>query len=648
MKMRWLHKKTGILAVIMLLLLVPCSVLPTRADIVRDKLTERFMDNVIQLTVNCSNGDRRYGFGFVVGEQKDKLYVVTANHVVRPEDLDGNVLEVKSVLAQFHKRRGKFYSASVLNLSYPRLDIALVEISKPFGNYTWERGYFYPRPKRNDEVWFIGRNRDWYIPTAKATGLINKEPIAGELHVDMYSVQLGTSGAPLLTEKGIVGMIIEDDSDDVVALDIETIRKIVVQVWNYPWNLQNFYDSTTTTLLESPETTTTTAVTIPEEPAIPVDSTITTTILHENTTTTLPIVENRDELNITQETELENDFDSSEPSTDTTDTALAKFLSQLEAGNYLVIVASWETEASAQKEVEEIKAKYPELFSPQLDSDLQSRYYDKYGEGKYFDGKYWAIYIGGFYTYENAYLLREKAVKELGMKDAYVRSPIAEEPGDYPVAPNNYVSTELAEFLSQLEVGIHIVIVKSWESKQLAQMEVEKIKGKYPELFFRQTGSKYYNEYYNKYGEGKYFDGTYWANYIGGFYTYEDANLLREKAVKELGMKDAFVTSPITEKSSINTIVGWVFIGAYNKNRKKISGNISGYPITGRKYTFTGSYNLRNYPPKTSSTYQKDLKRIKKIGRIEKGDSIFIKEIKELKIDQNTIKVWAKIEKRQR
>jgi len=202
-----------------------------------DNIPDRFRNNVLQLTVILSNKEVMNGFGFVVGERDGILYVVTAQHVVFSDDPD---VKTKEVWARFYENRGKSYKAKLLDLSYPLLDMALLEIPKPSENYKWERKYFYPHPKRNDRVWFIGRNRDWYIPTDKGTGNISKPPFMNEIHAEIFTVQPGTSGAPLLTKEGIVGMIIEDSGYDAVAVNIDTIKQVITQYWKYPWGLEEF------------------------------------------------------------------------------------------------------------------------------------------------------------------------------------------------------------------------------------------------------------------------------------------------------------------------------------------------------------------------------------------------------------------------
>jgi len=180
-------------------------------------------------------------------------------------------------------------------------------------------------------------------------------------------------------------------------------------------------------------------------------------------------------------------------------TELEKFLSELEPGEHVVIVNSCLTKQEAQKKVERIKAKYPELFQPQIDSEL----YEKYGEGKYFDGEIWAVYVGGFYS------------------------------GD----PSS--NTKLERFLSQLELGEYLLIVASCRSKKEAQKKVERIKSKCPELFSPQRSP----DMCDGCGEGKYWDGKYWVVYVGEFYSLNSSKLLREKLAKELRVieEDSFI-----------------------------------------------------------------------------------------------------------
>lgn len=205
-----------------------------------DRIAERFLNNVVQLTTTLSDGSVEHGFGFVVGERGETLFVVTANHVVRTDDPD---ITTKQIQARFAADRGKAHDALLLDLAFGSLDLALLEISKPFRDYTWESRYMFSTPVRGDRVWFIGRNQDWWWPTDSKAGEIEDAPLLGNLPVSIDSVLPGTSGAPMFTQEGIVGMIIEDSPEHVVVLDIGIIRQIVAERWGSPWGLQQYQTS---------------------------------------------------------------------------------------------------------------------------------------------------------------------------------------------------------------------------------------------------------------------------------------------------------------------------------------------------------------------------------------------------------------------
>jgi len=216
--------------------------------------------------------------------------------------------------------------------------------------------------------------------------------------------------------------------------------------------------------------------------------------------------------------------------------------------------------------------------------------------------------------------------------------------------PLSQPETDLKRFLSQLESGEWLVIVGSYKNQENAQKKIEEIKSDYYELFQIQSDSELYKKYHDKYGEGKFFDGRYWVTYIGGFYSYNSAELLKEKAVRELGINDdAYVKNPLAEEpaptDADGKIAGWIFIGAYDKNHEKLYGNIDEFPVKGKTYQFSGEklYNLRQTPPKSVTTYYNDLKRDDIVGRIREGN-VIIMEIKEFLVNGNKIKIWAKIE----
>lgn len=224
-----------LLAIILLAYSYPISPVYAQTD---TEVIQQYLDNVIQLTVNMINGDIVYGFGFVIAEEKNTLYIVTANHVVYPKMLG---LKTKEILVRFYQnQREKQVIAELLDIADERLDVALLKVSKP-ASYIWEKELFCPNYQKGDKVWFIGRNRKWYIPSDDKTGILcnSDSDEYGHIVFDIISVMPGTSGAPLFTENGIIGMIIEDEGNRARAIPINSIRTFVKKK-GYPWGLQSY------------------------------------------------------------------------------------------------------------------------------------------------------------------------------------------------------------------------------------------------------------------------------------------------------------------------------------------------------------------------------------------------------------------------
>lgn len=189
--------------------------------------------NVVSLTV--TNGEQTdYGFGFVVGESNGRLVVVTARHVVVCEGPPGCEA---SIVARFYGQAGT-YQATLWETDAD-IDLALLSVEAPSG-YVWEVECFDDaKPAPDTPVWSIGLNQDWEIPLRSTPGYIRGSDITGaRLSVVETVVGPGSSGAPLIAQRGIVGMIQSDDpmAHETRALCIGTIRA-ALEEWGVPWGL---------------------------------------------------------------------------------------------------------------------------------------------------------------------------------------------------------------------------------------------------------------------------------------------------------------------------------------------------------------------------------------------------------------------------
>lgn len=78
---------------------------------------------------------------------------------------------------------------------------------------------------------------DWSVSVVPGT--IEREPSLFDptFSAVFQLARNGSSGAPLFTKKGIVGIIIRDEGTRVVALSIEVMKEVVAEEWKYPWGL---------------------------------------------------------------------------------------------------------------------------------------------------------------------------------------------------------------------------------------------------------------------------------------------------------------------------------------------------------------------------------------------------------------------------
>lgn len=226
-----------------LIILVAFMPILGRAQPSGDELAFKLRKNVVKITAKRESGESAHGFGFIVGKQRDQFYIVTANHVVRSNRPGG---ASKSVKVKFYSDPGRTYEAILLETFYGKpQDFAVIQVTAP-ANISWESEVLVAPESleagmRGEQVWFIGRSGKWYIPTIPGSINSEKPDLHSIIQVDMVSVRVGTSGAPLITQNGIIGMIIEDEVGSARAVSIDAI-KAAFEEWRYPWSLQATWD----------------------------------------------------------------------------------------------------------------------------------------------------------------------------------------------------------------------------------------------------------------------------------------------------------------------------------------------------------------------------------------------------------------------
>ena len=192
-----------------------------------------WQSHVIAIDTVWPDGSSSNGFGFVVGADENEVYLATANHVVRRRG-PGNV-DPTSISTRLFERQGRHFEARLLSTYNGDIDLAIITIPRLPG-IAWRQDLVIGSPPdRGTEVWFIGRDRDWYRPARP--GVVNRvDAVSRQITIDDLPVRPGTSGAPLLSRQGVVGMVTRDDGANTSATNIEVI-KAAIDGWGHPSEL---------------------------------------------------------------------------------------------------------------------------------------------------------------------------------------------------------------------------------------------------------------------------------------------------------------------------------------------------------------------------------------------------------------------------
>lgn len=191
--------------------------------------------NVVAIEARWTDGQVKEGFGFITGQREDRAYIATALHILRGDRPDEEAEDISVRLFDLPDRN---FGADVLNQSVSSIDLGVITLEWPEG-VAWTQGALAPAEDQlefGDDVWFIGRDLDWYVPAEP--GAANEiSRVQRSIRLDNLPVRVGSSGAPLISAAGIVGMIIRDVSaDEAVATPVSAIQ-LAFEEWRLPWQL---------------------------------------------------------------------------------------------------------------------------------------------------------------------------------------------------------------------------------------------------------------------------------------------------------------------------------------------------------------------------------------------------------------------------
>ena len=203
------------------------------------------VDDVVRIeTTSASGSAEGEGFGLVVGQKGETIYVITADHVVRKDQDDsmpGDPVPVPGkVQVIFHNDQGHRYAAEPLDLqiTHPEGDLAVLALPRP-------RSFkFDPPPMADADIlvagtraWRIGKLKHW-VPSSNPGQFVDRGAIW--MTFDELDAPKGSSGGPVVNEDGVVGIIVSDvgsGGDASSVLPIGTIAG-VLHGWQVPWDLR--------------------------------------------------------------------------------------------------------------------------------------------------------------------------------------------------------------------------------------------------------------------------------------------------------------------------------------------------------------------------------------------------------------------------
>lgn len=195
------------------------------------------LNNLIVMIKSQIGDDEGIGAGIIFGKGSSRLYIATANHVVRR-----NTDEAKKVRVQLKWLPGEWKTAELLDSTNRDLDLAVLAIdlsreSVPADALDWNQLGDPSLLKSGDSVFSVGYPNGEAWRTFETPNKIYRK--TGALIIfETTLIAPGNSGGALLNEKReIVGMIREVDSSDGKAVGIQSVIETLKE-WSYPVDLK--------------------------------------------------------------------------------------------------------------------------------------------------------------------------------------------------------------------------------------------------------------------------------------------------------------------------------------------------------------------------------------------------------------------------
>lgn len=173
--------------------------------------------------------DEKRGFGLIMLEKDDYLYVITPKHVIEDKEAHPAQDNISQAITVTLYRADQSIPAAFIR-KHDRLDIALLKVKKPEG-FIWSYAKLGGQVDKDGRVWVLGYDWQWQLKP-DATPIFANYVDISEIRATT-TVKEGSSGGLLITDDFITGMIIENNQEKnlVTAYRFDFISNIVLEQW---------------------------------------------------------------------------------------------------------------------------------------------------------------------------------------------------------------------------------------------------------------------------------------------------------------------------------------------------------------------------------------------------------------------------------
>jgi hypothetical protein len=181
---------------------------------------------ILNHVVRIQSGDKN-GYGFIIGQRDNTLYIVTDNHVVR--DTTNDEASNTWAFVFLPNVLGDPLTGKILDSHSKETDLAVIKIIAP-SEFTWSFDVQLTSKANiiGRSVSYVGGNGKWEFSKGVAT--IKDTTPEGKLFISGIKAWPGISGGVIVSENGVEGLVLGNKE----GLSFEAIKHLIDK-WKYPW-----------------------------------------------------------------------------------------------------------------------------------------------------------------------------------------------------------------------------------------------------------------------------------------------------------------------------------------------------------------------------------------------------------------------------